>query len=868
MKRIMNTDILDKFTGHLKDTLAKSYSLAAELSSSGIHPEHLMLALLMQRGSVGGEMLRQSNLSAEELRRMLHAVNQFSPKEPVETPRLSAESKRVIEKAVLTANTHKHKYVGTEHLLSGILEIDSPVVDAILTDQEVDTIALREQVATTLKSTTKFPEITETFEAGKVPREKTEAAEALEQALAPMAADPSGQKTPALDFFAVDLTDPKVQEKIDPVIGRDEEIGRLVQVLCRRTKNNPVLLGEPGVGKTAIIEGLAKRIVEGNVPEVLADKRIMSLDLGLIIAGTIYRGEFEGRLKQITDEAKADPNIILFIDELHNIMGAGSTNGSMDAANLLKPALARGTLRCIGATTIAEYKKHIESDGALERRFQPVAVEEPSVADAIAIMKGIRDNFEKFHDVKISDDALEAAVTLSDRYITDRRLPDKAIDLLDEAASRVRVSRSGEAGKKQTARLEAELEKLRAKKSDAVHGENFIEALELKRKEDEVTEEIRKCSSESKAKSKKKPGSGRITRKEIAAVVAQATGIALDELVVEEKARLLNLEDKLKERIVGQDDAVAAVAEMVRRAKAGIADPNRPLASFMFLGPSGVGKTELAKVLAEEVFKDPNAMVRIDMSEFAEGFNMSKLVGAPAGYVGYREETKLTDLVKRRPHSLVLFDEIEKAHPDVHNLLLQLLEDGHITDATGRKINFKNAIVVMTSNVGAEALKTSGIGFSSDADSSAAEHSSDAITGALENAFRPEFLNRIDKTVYFRPLSEGDLKAIVTLQIAELGRRLTDDHGIALKVGDGTVELIAKKSWNPLFGARTVRRQIQELIEGPLAKSLLADEYRKGSVITVTAAGDGIVLSGTQKKRAKATAKPAKTKAYAAKGRK
>ncbi|MEA3248919.1 MAG: ATP-dependent Clp protease ATP-binding subunit [Patescibacteria group bacterium] len=876
----MNTDILDKFTTHLRNALAKAYTLAVELSSSGIHPEHLMLALLMQKGSVGGEMLRQSNLSAEELRRMLHAVNQFSPKEAVETPRLSAESKRVIEKAVLTANTHRHKYVGTEHLLSGVLEIDSPVVDAILTDQEIDTIALREQVATTLKSTTKFPEITETFEGGKVPKEKDEAAQSLEQALAPATMETTGGKTPALDFFAVDLTDPKAQENIDPVIGRDDEIGRLIQVLCRRTKNNPVLLGEPGVGKTAIIEGLAKRIAEGDVPEILAEKRIMSLDLGLIIAGTIYRGEFEGRLKQITDEAKADPDIILFIDELHNIMGAGATNGSMDAANLLKPALARGTLRCIGATTIAEFKKHIESDGALERRFQQITVDEPSIEDAIGIMKGIRKNYETFHDVKITDDALEASVTLSDRYITDRRLPDKAIDLLDEAASRVRVAQSGEASKKRTTRLEAELEKLRDKKLDAVHGENFIEALELKHEEERLTEELKKATSgkQKTGSGKKKKGTNKITRKEIAAVVAQATGIALDDLVMEEKARLLNLEDRLQKHIVGQDDAVTAVAEMVRRAKAGIADPNRPLASFIFLGPSGVGKTELAKVLAEEVFKDPNAMVRIDMSEFAEGFNMSKLVGAPAGYVGYREETKLTDMVKRRPHSLVLFDEIEKAHPDVHNLLLQILEDGHITDATGRKINFKNAIIVMTSNVGAEALKTAGIGFTSDKKGAEVEHSSEAISGALENAFRPEFLNRIDKTVFFRPLSKEDLKEIVTLQLDELSTRLSEDHDIKLKTGNGTVDLIAEKSWNPLFGARAVRRQIQELIEAPLAKALLGDEYRKKSTVTVTAAdGELKLTSAAQRARSKAAPlsakakgdkKPAKTKAYAGKAKK
>jgi ATP-dependent Clp protease ATP-binding subunit ClpC len=853
----MHTDILDKFTAHLKNALAKSYSLATELSSSGIHPEHLLLALLTQRGSMGGELLRQSNLGAEELRQMLIAVNQFTPSEgDSQTPRLSAESKRAIEKAVLTANSHNHRYVGTEHLLSGILEIGSPVVDAILTDQEVDQTHLRDQLLVTLNSTSKFPEITETFESGCAPGyEETETAE---QTLTLQNPDMQGQKTPALDFFAVDLTDTKVQEDIDPVIGREEEINRLVQVLSRRTKNNPVLLGEPGVGKTAIIEGLAKKICEGDVPDVLADKRILALDLGMMIAGTIYRGEFEGRIKQITDEVKANPNVILFIDEMHNIMGAGSTNGSMDAANLLKPALARGNVRCIGATTIAEYKKHIESDGALERRFQSIMVEQPTEEVAAQILRGLRDSYESHHGIGISDCAIEAAVKLSERYLTDRQLPDKAIDLIDEAAARARVAQSGDNRKKQIARLETELDKARARKQGAVHGENFIEALELKGEEDRLAAELNKLLEVASSKSKRRET--KITERNIAEIISQATGIPLTDLVTEEKTRLLDLETHLTKRIHGQNDAINQVAEMVRRAKAGMAHPQRPLASFMFLGPSGVGKTELAKVLGEEVFHDPDAVVRIDMSEFSEGFNMSKLVGAPAGYVGYREETKLTDLVKRKPHSLVLFDEIEKAHPDVHNLLLQILEDGHITDATGRKINFKNTIIVMTSNVGAGNIKTAGIGFSADGSDSSpgVDDIKEAISGDLENAFRPEFLNRIDKVVVFRSLDKNDLKQIASLHFNELANRLATDHAIDLLADELALALLAEKSWNPAFGARTIRRQLQEHIESPLAKALLSEDFKQGDTIKVTVKKDGIEFE-KDKKTKKASAGKKKT---------
>ena len=839
----MSTDILDKFTGHLKNALAKAYSLAVEMEAPGINPEHLLVALLLQKGSIGGEILHKANVSAEEIRRLMRAGGDpAKPGEHRDAPKLTADAKRAIEKAVLTANIHEHKYIGTEHLLSGLLQIDSMSVEILLAEQNIDLLSLKEQVNTVMKSTSKFPDITETFEAGTAPKQKDEGK--ADKAEIKKAQKAAKAKTPALDFFSTDLTNAKLQEKIDPVIGRDKEIERLVQILCRRTKNNPVLLGEPGVGKTAIVEGLAKRIVKGEVPSALAGKRIFSLDLGLIIAGTIYRGEFEGRLKQIIDEVKNNPEIILFVDELHNIMGAGSTSGSLDAANILKPALARGDMHCIGATTLAEFKKHIESDGALERRFQPIIVNEPPAEVAVKILQGLRENYEQYHGVTISDEAIEAAVHYSTRYITDRFLPDKAIDLIDEAAACVRVATNEEKEDHKLKGVEDELDKLRRRKQKAVVNENFIEALELKTKEKDLEREVATLKRTETKKSKQPIGM--IGKKDIAAVIARSTGIPLNQLVMEEKDRLLHLEKILGDRIVGQKEAVTSVAELVRRAKAGIASPKRPLASFLFLGPSGVGKTELAKVLAEHVFQDPEAMVRIDMSEFAEGFNISKLIGAPAGYVGYKETTKLTDIVKRKPHAVVLFDEIEKAHGEVHNLLLQILEDGHITDATGRKINFKNAIIIMTSNVGAGQLHGNAVGFTTKKEGEVTDEdiaaTKSGVMQDLENAFRPEFINRIDKVIVFQPLSKTDLEAIVRLQVAELADRLKRDHGIGIEIKPQAVKILAEKSWNPLYGARGVRRQIQDFIENPLAGALLADTYAADATVVVGARNGAISL--------------------------
>ncbi|MDD5251767.1 MAG: ATP-dependent Clp protease ATP-binding subunit [Patescibacteria group bacterium] len=861
-------DILDKFTDHLKKTVATAHAIAAEMRSPGLNPEHLVLALLRQEGSVGGELLRRAEVDAETTRRLLKladdvAANQGQPAEVASgAPRLSQETKRVFEKTVLIANQHNHKYVGTEHLLAGLLQAGSPAVAAILANQSVDVAGLQEQVEQMLKSTTRFPEIAESFETGDAPHSSMSHAPRAEKDDEAENAASIGRRsgrngrprTPTLDTFTVDLTANKPGTTLDPVIGRDAEIERLIQILCRRTKNNPVLLGEPGVGKTAIVEGLAKRIIEGEVPDVLANKRILALDLGLIIAGTVYRGEFESRLKQITEETKNNPDIILFIDELHNITGAGSTNGSLDAANLLKPALARGELRCIGATTPAEFKKSIESDGALERRFQAIMVEPPSMAAAKEILRGLRANYEKHHGVTVTDEAIDAAVELSDRYLTDRFLPDKAIDLIDEASACVRVATSGRGGARRVKDIEEEIKKTSRQKDKSVASENFLQALELKAQERRLEKEL---AAMKKRDGGAKPPAGSIGRREVAEVVARATGIPAADLLREEKERLLKLEEELKRRIVGQDDAVASVAEMMRRAKAGVADPKRPLASFLFLGPSGVGKTEMAKVIAETVFHDPEALIRIDMSEFAEGFNVSKLIGAPAGYVGYKDRTKLTDTVKRRPHSVVLFDEIEKAHDEIHNLFLQLLEDGQLTDATGRRINFRNSVIVMTSNVGAASAASEDIGFGSKkaGEVTAADiaEARERILKEMEKSFRPEFINRIDQTVVFKPLSRQNLVVIAEQQLRELAARLERDHGVKLVVAPKAAVVIAERSWNPLFGARGVRRQIQELVESPLARELLTDALPSGVTLRVGVGRDGQINVTHKQQHAHAT---------------
>ena len=752
-------EIFKKFTNHFKRVLALGQDVAASLNHQAIEPLHLLYCLSNEKGSLGASILYRHKLTPDKVRTVLEILNNHLTRSQTTTkalPALSPVSQQILERSVKMAFQNKHKYGGTEHLLYSLVASADKLLLDYLVQQQISPQNLQSHLKTILKSTSKFSDLTN----GKDAADEF----ALERV---MVENLQGAPDSALAHFAVDLTEDKVQLNIDPVIGRNAEIDRLIQILSRRTKNNPVLLGDPGTGKTAIVEGLAKRIVQGKVPDVLINKRILNLDLGATLAGTMYRGEFESRLKQVIDEVKADPNIILFVDEVHTLIGAGSASGSLDAANLFKPELARGNLRLIGATTLEEYKKHIESDPAFERRFQPILIVESSPEETKEILKGIRGNYEKYHQVKISDEAIETAVELSTRYLPDKFLPDKAIDLLDEAAAKIKVETTKNGLAKVIKKLEQELKAVQAEKEAMILEEKFDEALKFKREEDDFLVKLDDLKKQEQKEKKKILGT--ITRADVAGIMARLTRIPVSELILEEKEKLLQMENTLKKFIAGQDEAVKEVAEAIRRSRAGIASPQKPIASFIFLGPSGVGKTETAKVLAREIFESEDALIRIDMSEFSEAFNISKLIGAPAGYVGYKEQGKLTDAVKRRPYSVVLFDEIEKAHPDVFNLLLPILEDGHLTDAVGKKINFKNTVIIMTSNIGlSEFNSQAALGFEIKDKTEQQkleekyERLEEKIKKGLVETFRPEFLNRIDKVVIFKPLNtEADRKSVV-----------------------------------------------------------------------------------------------------------
>ncbi|MBI4414633.1 MAG: ATP-dependent Clp protease ATP-binding subunit [Candidatus Kerfeldbacteria bacterium] len=827
----MSFSLLDKFTAHLKNVIKEAGDLAASLDHHELRPEHLLYGLTKQKGSIGTEILVKAGLTGEMVKEFIVGQRppaQGAPAKRVE-PVLSQTAKKSIERAVLIANQYEHKYVGTEHLLASLLRANDAGLTELFRFRQTSPTDLQQHLNMVLKNTSKFPDLTNLIE---------QSHEILEDETALQGA-PARQRERgnALEVFCTDLTDERLQESIDPVIGRAKEIERLIHILSRRTKNNPVLIGDPGVGKTAIVEGLAKRITKGTVPDVLVGKRIMNLDLSLVVAGTVYRGEFESRIKQIIDEVRADASIILFIDELHTIIGAGGASGALDAANILKPALAKGHLRCIGATTLDEYHKHIESDAALERRFQPIVVNEPTAQETVEVLRGIKENYEKYHRVGITDGAMRAATELSVRYLQEKFLPDKAIDLIDEAASKMKIGKTGSDLPQHIRDDEDRLAELRDEKAKAVHHEDFTKALNLKREEKALMEHIVELRDEL-AKSQATLV-GKITETDIADVVHRMTGIPVGEMLQTEQEKLLHLEETLKRSIVGQDEALTAIASSIRRARTGLGAPNRPLGSFIFLGPSGVGKTETAKVLARTVFGDPNALIQIDMSEFSESFQASKLIGAPAGYVGYKEGGKLSESVKRKPYSVVLFDEIEKAHPDIFNLLLQILDEGHLTDAVGKKVNFKNTIIIMTSNIGlAELNRQAAIGFGSPEELAARaaefQRIEESVLGALRRQFRPEFLNRIDKILVFKPLTREQFERIIDLQLADLRSRLKLRH-VALKVDASVRRLLLNKGFSADQGARGLRRAVQEHLENPLADYLLKHPKKGQKSLSMTA---------------------------------
>ncbi len=813
----MPQDIVDKFSSHLKNVLTRALCFVVETDEKTIQPEHLLWALGTQKGCIGAEILKKSGVKTPALRKLVGAKQGAGTSTPPVdmSLNLSDDAKRIVEKAVLTANVYNHRYVGTEHLLSGMIQIDSPNVGQLFEVLSADLKELRNQLSIVLKSTSKFPELTDSIppEGGMLIAPSGQQEKNLTEEKA------GEQKVAALEYFSRELTSKEVQKKIDPVIGREREIERLMEIVCRRTKNNPLLLGEPGVGKTAIVEGLAKLITEGRVPPVLQTKRIYAIDMAMLIAGTMYRGEFEGRLKQIIEEVKKDDDIILFVDEIHTIVGAGAASGSMDAANILKPALSRGEIRCIGATTPAEYKKHIESDSALERRFQSVLVDEPTPEKTLEILQGIAPFYENYHRVRIAPDALEQAVKMSERYIQDKHLPDKAIDLIDEAAAATHIKRTDPTPKNLQRKLEEELRKVQDTKRQAVIEERFLDAVELKDEEDRVKEQIARASITDDVGPVPV-----ISENDVAAVVARITGIPIDDILIDNTSKLQSLHGSLCARVLGQDNVIDRVSGALKRAKTGVSHPDRPLASFLFLGPSGVGKTELAKTVAETLFLGKQNFIRLDMSEYSEGFTMSKLIGAPAGYVGYKENANLTDRIKQRPYSVVLFDEIEKAHRDVQNLLLQVLEEGELTDATGRKVNFKNAIIILTSNIGLERFGQGDMGFQG----SHAERKMTLNTDLkqeLEERMRPELINRIDHVCVFDPLTEDVLHDICRKQLGELTDRLSD-QGLELQVHDSLIPHLVTLA-DPSYGARNIRNQIQTHIEHKIAERLTKKDKPK-----------------------------------------
>ncbi len=812
----------NKFTPRAEEALRLSQESAEELGHGYVGSEHLLLGLLREEEGLAHRVLTEYGLTDEMILSVLRRSVGAGLAGTAPSQGLTPRAKGVVELAVSEAARMGSPMIGTEHLLMGILREGGNMALRILRTVGVDPKKMYSSIVQ------KINEAPKAAPAGTVSSAKD-----------------SGKKGSALEEFTRDLTESARAGRLDPVIGRDEEIRRVIQILSRRTKNNPVLIGEPGVGKTAIAEGLAERIAAADVPEELLDKRVLSLDLSGMVAGTKYRGEFEERIKKTIDEVKKAGNVILFIDELHTIVGAGSAEGAVDAANILKPALSRGEIRVVGATTLDEYRKYIEKDAALERRFQPVTVGEPSPEATLEILKGLRDKYEAHHKLTITDEALEAAVSLSRRYINDRFLPDKAIDLMDEAASQVRMS--AESTSPDLKSLEEKINALHREKADAIAAQDYEKAAQLRDLEQKYTQQV-DIERENWKKSLS-TNRGSVGAEDIAKVVAGWTGIPVTRLTEDESMRMLRLEETLHKRVVGQDEAVTAVAKAIRRSRVGLKDPKRPIGSFLFLGPTGVGKTELCKTLAETMFGDENAMIRLDMSEYMEKHTVSRLVGSPPGYVGHEEGGQLTEKVRRKPYSVVLFDEIEKAHPDVWNILLQILEDGIVTDSQGRRVDFKNTIIVMTSNVGAKNITAAEtpLGFHS-GDKSAEEDEAkryerirQAVMDDLKKTFRPEFLNRIDEIIVFRQLTQENIREIASRMLQVTGRRMAE-QGITLDVDDDALTELARDGFDPQYGARPLRRSIQNLVEDAVAEQMLEGRLRSGGTAHVRLKDGKVVI--------------------------
>ncbi len=792
-----------RFTERAQQVLVLAQEEAKRLNHNFIGTEHLLLGLAREGSGIAARALQNMSVDLNRVRQEVERITPKGDKVIQQGISYTPRAKRVVELAIEESQNLGHNYVGTEHLMLGLVREGEGIAAQVLSNVGIDLKRARKEVIQLL--------------GGEETGERTAEGEKSEP------------QTPTVDTFGRDLTKLSKEGKLDPVIGREKEIERVIQILSRRTKNNPCLIGEPGVGKTAIAEGLAQQIIDGKVPEILRDKRVVTIELAAVVAGTKYRGEFEERLRKLMNELRQAGNVMVFIDELHTLIGAGAAEGAIDASNILKPALARGEMQCIGATTLDEYRKHIEKDPALERRFQQILVGEPTREESVEILKGLRDRYEAHHKVKITDDAVEAAVKLGDRYISDRYLPDKAIDLIDEAASRVRIRNY--TVPPDLKEVEEKLYNLRTEKDSSVRNQEFEKAAKLRDEEHKLKEDL----DEQKKEWEQKVGASDlslVTEEDVAYIVSSWTGVPVKRLAEEESARLMKLEETLHNRIIGQDEAVRSVSRAVRRARAGLKDPKRPIGSFIFLGPTGVGKTELGRALAEALFGDENAVIRLDMSEYMEKHTAARLIGAPPGYIGYEEGGQLTEKVRRNPYSVILLDEMEKAHPDVFNILLQILEDGRLTDGKGRTVDFRNTVVIMTSNVGANFINKSTVGFGTTDEEADYDKMKERIMDELKRTFRPEFLNRVDDLIVFHALSEDHIRQIVDIMLSELNRRI-EEYDLHIEVSDDVKGKLLQEGFDPTYGARPLRRVIQRKLEDGISEELLQGKISPGDTVSV-----------------------------------